>query len=137
MLKGSKLYSILFEKCPRCHEGDLYEANFWQSAKDLLKGNYRMYKDCNHCDLHYEMEPGFWWGAMYIAYSLSSGALLITAGICKLGFGLTVNETMVVVLIVAAIGFLYNARVSRNIWINIYVHFDKKYAAKQLSNNEE
>lgn len=131
MTKGSKLYSILFEKCPRCHEGNLFELNFWQSIKYLIKGNYRMHKNCSHCGLHYEMEPGFWWGSMYIAYSLSSGALLITAGIAKLGFGLSVNETMLVVLIVAAIGFLYNARVARSIWINIYVHFDKKYAEKK------
>lgn len=132
MTKGSKLYSILFEKCPRCHEGRLYELGFWKSLKYLIKGDYKMYKDCEHCGLHYEMEPGFWWGAMYIAYSLSSGALLITAGICKMGFGLSVNETMLVVLLVAMIGFLYNARVARNIWINIYVHFDKKYAEKTI-----
>jgi hypothetical protein len=40
-----------------------------------------MYKNCPHCGLQYEVEPGFFWGAMYIAYAIISaffvGALII------------------------------------------------------------
>ncbi len=124
--KGQKLYSILFNKCPRCHEGNLYDKNFWNSLGDLLKGNYNMPKKCSHCDLKYELEPGFWWGAMYIGYMFSSGALLITAGIAKIYFGLSVNQTMIAVILVSMLGFLYNARLARAVWINIYVAYREK-----------
>lgn len=124
--KGSKLYSILFQKCPRCHEGELWKLRFWASLPDLIKGKYNMHERCSHCDLKYEQEPGFWWGAMYIGYALSSGALLITAFIARLIIGLTLNQTMLVVLLVALIGFLYNARISRVIYINFFVHYQAK-----------
>jgi uncharacterized protein (DUF983 family) len=128
--KGQKLYSILFNKCPRCHEGDLYKKTFWQGLTDLLQGKYNMHERCSHCNLKYEQEPGFWWGAMYIGYMFSSGALMITAAICMLYFDLEVNETMFWVFIVACIGFLYNARLSRAVWINIYVAFKKDFLQK-------
>jgi hypothetical protein len=63
---------------------------------------------------------------MYIAYALSSGALLITAAISKFYCGLNLNQTMLVVLIVAVIGFLYNARIARAIYINIFVKYQPK-----------
>lgn len=31
----------------------------------------RMYEDCPHCGLHYEVETGFFWGAMYINYAFT------------------------------------------------------------------
>ena len=124
--KGQKLYSILFAKCPRCHEGDLWKMSFWQSALGLLKGQYNMHERCLLCNLKYEQEPGFWWGAMYISYALSSGALLITAFVSRYVINMTLNETLLMVLLVALIGFLYNARVSRAIYINFFVDYEKK-----------
>jgi uncharacterized protein (DUF983 family) len=124
--KGQKLYSILFAKCPRCHEGELWKMSFWKSALDLLKGQYNMHERCATCNLKYEQEPGFWWGAMYISYALSSGALLITAFVSRYVINLTLNQTLLAVVGVALIGFLYNARVSRAIYINFFVHYEKK-----------
>ncbi len=31
----------------------------------------RMHADCPHCGLHYEVEPGFFWGAMYVNYAFT------------------------------------------------------------------
>lgn len=30
-----------------------------------------MHADCPHCGLHYEIETGFFWGAMYINYGFT------------------------------------------------------------------
>lgn len=124
--KGQKLYSIIYQKCPRCHEGELWKEPFFKSLPQLIRGNYNMYERCPKCQLRYEQEPGFWWGAMYIAYALSSGALLITAFLSKYYFGMNLTQTMFIVLAVAVIGFLYNARVARSIYINIFVKYDPK-----------
>ncbi|MBP7184231.1 MAG: DUF983 domain-containing protein [Saprospiraceae bacterium] len=121
--KGSKLYSILYLKCPQCQEEDMFKYNFLKSIPYLLKGDYQMNQKCSKCGLTYEMEPGFWWGAMYMGYLMSSGALLITGAIAYIKFGLGVNETMLVVLLVACIGFLFNARIARAVWINLYVNY--------------
>ncbi|MEY4912742.1 MAG: hypothetical protein RL025_569, partial [Bacteroidota bacterium] len=38
-----------------------------------------MHQDCPHCGFHFEIEPGFFWGAMYISYAFSV-AVSVTFG---------------------------------------------------------
>ena len=64
--KGTKLYSILGQKCPRCQEGPL----FINKNPYKLKNWDKMHSDCPVCELHYEREPGFFQGAMYVSYAL-------------------------------------------------------------------
>lgn len=43
--------------------------------------HYRsMNKSCEHCGLYYEIEPGFFWGAMYVGYAINV-AVGVTTGI--------------------------------------------------------
>ena len=65
MKKGTKLYSILKFKCPVCHEGDFLVAHPY-NIKHL--GDVR--EKCNSCGESYSKEPGFYFGAMYVAYAL-------------------------------------------------------------------
>jgi uncharacterized protein (DUF983 family) len=51
--------AILGQRCPRCLEGKVYAS--------LL----RMRDDCPTCSHHFEREPGYFLGAMYISYPLS------------------------------------------------------------------
>ena len=52
---------------------------------------------CSVCQQKFDIEPGFYWGAMYVAYMLSSGVLLATAGISILVFKMPVFYLWVVV----------------------------------------
>ncbi|MBU6274968.1 MAG: DUF983 domain-containing protein, partial [Bacteroidetes bacterium] len=36
-----------------------------------------MHDDCPHCGFHFEIEPGFFWGAMYISYAFSVAVSVI------------------------------------------------------------
>lgn len=65
MFKGTRLYSILFNKCPRCQKGDFFVA---PSAFNLLTFD-KMYTHCSSCTLNYEPEPGFYMGSMYVSYA--------------------------------------------------------------------
>jgi hypothetical protein len=38
----------------------------------------RMHADCPACGLHFEPEPGFFWGSMYITYAFSMALFLMT-----------------------------------------------------------
>ncbi|MFD2245742.1 DUF983 domain-containing protein [Pontibacter ruber] len=71
MADRSKITAILTAKCPRCREGEVFK----YSAFNLPKFD-RMHEDCPVCGLHYEVEVGFFWGAMYISYSFSVGIVL-------------------------------------------------------------
>ena len=71
--KGSKLYSIRHFKCPHCQEGDFFVSNNpydLSQAGDLLDA-------CPVCQRKYSPEPGFYYGAMYVAYGLAV-ALFVT-----------------------------------------------------------
>jgi uncharacterized protein (DUF983 family) len=50
-----------------------YPALNWFRAYDL-------HEDCPECGLHFEIEPGFFWGAMYISYAFGVG-ISVVAGV--------------------------------------------------------
>jgi uncharacterized protein (DUF983 family) len=126
MKKGSKLYSIIAMKCPRCHEGDLFRSPLLPRFKLL-----DMHENCPVCKQSFNLETGFYWGAMYIAYIYSSGALLISAGLCFLVFHLNLSATLLLVTLTAIVGFAPNARLSRSTWINFFVAYDAAEAWKK------
>ena len=33
--------------------------------------------DCPVCGLHFEIEPGYFWGAMYVSYAITTGMMLV------------------------------------------------------------
>ena len=123
--KGNKLYSILWHKCPKCHEGDLYPTSLWTFSK-----LFTMKDKCDHCGQPYVLEPGFYWGSMYISYMLSSGLMLTTFAILYFIFDLSVTYTFVGIIAIAAVFYGLIFRLARSVWINIYVHYDESKAKK-------
>ncbi len=74
MPEKSKLKAALGGKCPRCKEGDMFESRAYN-----LRSFAKMHEYCPHCQLRYEPEPGFYYGAMYVNYAFSV-ALVIVMG---------------------------------------------------------
>ena len=67
------IYSTVLNKCPRCHKGDVFiEKNPYKLDK-IFKLNER----CPHCDLKFEKEPSFFYGAMYASYALTAGWFIV------------------------------------------------------------
>ena len=126
--KGTKMYAIVRHKCPRCHEGDLWQNRLWFAGAQALltKADYSMHENCAVCGLKYDMEPGFWWGAMYMGYAFSSGALLIVSGLYVLFFDFNMPIFLVVLAITSVIGFLYNTRLSRSAYLALWVKYDPR-----------
>lgn len=120
--KGTKIYSIVAMKCPQCHETNMFRTPLLPKFK-----LYDMHETCEVCGLKYEMEPGFWWGSMYVGYAFSSGALLITALLCLTVFQLELSTTYMILLAMIPIGVPLNARLARSTYINFWVSYDPKY----------
>ena len=119
MKKGSKLYSIFKYKCPRCHEGDLFES----SAYDL-KNFQKMPKHCSNCGLRYMAEPSFFDGAMYVSYAMQV-AMIITVFVALNILGLA--ELWLIITLSISISLLMvpiTFRLSRSAYINIFVKYD-------------
>jgi hypothetical protein len=72
--KGSRAYAIFHFKCPHCHEGDFFVDN---NPYNLAKAGDVLH-ECPVCHRRYSPEPGFYYGAMYVAYALAV-ATFVTA----------------------------------------------------------
>lgn len=120
--KGSKLYSILFNKCPKCHEGD------FMKEKNLFKLHkaYKMHENCANCSFKYMMEPSFFYGAMYVNYTLTVGVSIITFVISTLLFNLSLLQSFIPIVVILILTAPISIRLSRIIWINIFVKYNPK-----------
>ena len=128
--KDTKLYIIVGMRCPKCHEGHLFEH---KNDYDL-KNTAKMHKVCSHCGEDFQKEPGYYFGAAYVSYGLTVAlwiAILVALitfdaiGLIEYGFyshPFTFLITGVVSLIVL-LPVIY--RLSRSIWINFFVKYDK------------
>ncbi len=118
MSRRSFLINALMKKCPRCQEGDLFIQPF-EFTKPL-----NMPEKCPVCNQKFEPEPGFYYGAMFLSYIFSAFFFLGIIGVCLIFFKLSLNMSMLVVLLVAFSTYFFFLRMSRSIWINILVKYD-------------
>jgi len=69
----SKLSAILNEKCPKCRKGDLFLYPVFNLRKFA-----KMHTHCPVCELRFEIEPGFFIGAMYVSYGFILSIILVS-----------------------------------------------------------
>ena len=120
--KGSKLYSVLFFKCPACHEGDFFVSHPY----DLTKAG-DIYKSCSVCQTKFSKEPGFYYGAMYVSYAIAVGlSVSIYLLFNVFNYDISVELFLLVysVFILLSSPFIY--ALSKIIWANIFIKFHKK-----------
>lgn len=119
---ASKTYSVLFNKCPQCHKGDVFKFKNPYSLKNM----FNMHEHCPNCNLKYERETGFFYGAMYASYALTSGWFLLWFILY-----LTVLDwdTFYFALFIAITILLLSPlaiRLSRLIWLNLFFSYEEK-----------
>lgn len=78
-----------------------------------------MYEHCPHCGLRYEVEPGYFIGAMYVSYAFSGGLALVLGFVLFYFFDdpdgwIYVGVIAPAMLLIAPINF----RMSRVIWLH-------------------
>ncbi len=121
--KGSILYSILTGTCPRCHEESMYT----HKNPYLLDRVFKMHERCSHCGLKYKIEPSFFFGAMYVSYGVGI-AFSVAAFVITYFFMETGLKTAFIAIVATLVIFMpVIMRVSRNIWINFFISYDKNW----------
>jgi len=121
--KGSKLNSILTGSCPRCQNESMYLDENPLHFSKILKMN----ENCSHCGLKYQLEPSFFYGAMYVSYGLNVALSVAVFVISFLFLSLSLKTTFISILVANIVLYPFVLRWSRNIYINFFVSFDKKY----------
>lgn len=120
--KHSHLYSIITCKCPRCKETNLFDNQNMYYLPDLFK----MPERCSVCNLKYEMEIGFWWGAMYVAYAVSCALVLSFFLPLYLFFKFSVDMSLLIDMSITTLLFPITFRLSRSLWIHMFAHQSKE-----------
>ncbi len=120
--KGSKLYSILTGRCPRCHQESMYsETNPYR-----LGSLFEMHERCSHCGTKYKMEPSFFYGAMYVSYAVGIAFAVAAFVIAFLFIGTNLINTFIAIVATLVVFMPVIIRLSRNIWINFFIKYDPK-----------
>ncbi|MEC5165759.1 uncharacterized protein (DUF983 family) [Flavobacterium sp. PL11] len=124
--KGSKLYSILTGTCPKCQNESMYLDKNPLHLGNILKMN----ENCSHCGLRYQLEPSFFYGAMYVSYGLNVALGIAAFLVSFYIFGSGLKVAFIVIILAIIILFPLVLRMSRNIYINMFVSYDPKTKLK-------
>jgi uncharacterized protein (DUF983 family) len=124
--KGLKIYSIITGSCPRCHEESMYKVKNCY----ILTRVFDMHEKCSHCKFKYKIEPSFFFGAMFVSYALGVGLGIITFLICYFIFHSNLKTCFIAIVISLIVFMPIIMRLSRNIWINLNVGFDRNWKEK-------
>jgi uncharacterized protein (DUF983 family) len=121
--KGTVINSILTGSCPKCQEESMYVVKNPYKLTTL----YKMNDTCSHCHTQYKIEPSFFYGAMYVSYGVTVAIGVAVFVILNLILQFHVLETFIGIVVVILALMPVTARISRNIYINLFIHFDKNW----------
>ena len=124
--KGSKIYGMLNGVCPKCHEESMYT----NKNPYILTEALSMHERCSNCNTKYKIEPSFFYGSMYVSYGLGIAFAVAAFIISYLIFGSSLKVAFGAIVLTLVVFMPIIMRLSRNIWINLFMSYDKKLAKK-------
>ena len=123
----STFQAALHAKCPKCHKGDMFKSGTYGLGQKTLT-------NCPYCNFQFEIEPGYFYVAMFVSYGM------IVAEMLTLAVGtwiLTHSESpWLYIGILLGVTFIlspFNYRYSRVIllyWLTPGLHYDPERAKK-------
>ena len=118
MLKNI-LYSTIWNKCPRCHQTDVFVSNNPYDLSQLSKMN----DTCASCGEKYMKEPGGYYGAMYVSYALMVGWYLICWAVNYFFLHAEIFPFLAFVTLSIVVFMPITFRVSRLLWLNFFIKY--------------
>jgi uncharacterized protein (DUF983 family) len=124
----SEFKSALHAKCPKCRKGNMFANSMYG-----LSGQ-KMYTKCPYCNFQFEIEPGYFYVAMFVSYGMNV-IEMVTFGIGT--YMLTHSESpwlyigvlFAVTFILSPFNYRY-ARVMLLYWLTPNLHYDPERAKK-------
>ncbi|MCB4807819.1 DUF983 domain-containing protein [Tamlana sp. 62-3] len=124
--KGSKLYSIFTGTCPKCH----HESMYVNKNPYILSEALNMQDKCSNCGTKYKIEPSFFYGSMYVSYGVGIAFAVAAFVISFFVFNASLISVFIAIVATLIVFMPIILRLSRNIWINLFMHFDKNLVKK-------
>lgn len=92
-----------------------------------------MHTHCPVCNLQFEIEPGFFWGAMYVSYAITCAILLILgAAVLIIGNNPDFWVYMAIIIPTFILASPFTYRYSRILMLYFFspIRFDARFAQK-------
>ncbi|MDP5157370.1 MAG: DUF983 domain-containing protein [Flaviramulus sp.] len=124
--KGTKLYSILTGTCPKCHQESMFKNQNPYKLSEALS----MHEHCSNCNTRYKIEPSFFYGSMYVSYGVGIAFAVAAFVISHFIFEADIDKVFISIIGTLVVFMPVILRLSRNIWINLFIHYDKSLAKK-------
>lgn len=108
----SVLKNIVTEKCPKCHQGQVFE----KKGNILLFQMPKMNTHCSHCNHKFEKEPGYFFGSMFVSYAVAVAEMVAFFLIIQF----FVDSFVTIVVLIAIMSIIlstFNFRLSRMLWM--------------------
>lgn len=126
--KGSKVYSIVHMKCPRCQEGEVFkEPNPYNLGR-----MFQMHQTCSHCGLRYEFEPGVYYGAMYVSYAYAVAVFVATYIIMSIIYDPGIWDIVIALSVILVFGSPLIFRLARITWLNFFIKYQPEKRGEKL-----
>jgi uncharacterized protein (DUF983 family) len=84
----------------------------------------KMHERCDHCDLKYQLEPSFFYGAMYVSYAVNVAIGIAAFVISRVFFELNLKISFGIIVGSLLVLYPLVLRWSRNIYINMFISYD-------------
>ncbi|MBL0049197.1 MAG: DUF983 domain-containing protein [Bacteroidetes bacterium] len=124
MLLKNILYSTLWNKCPKCHQTNVF---IYKNPYNLSHMS-ELHPICKNCGEKYEKEPGAFYGAMYVSYGLMVGWFVLCWAANSFYFEIETFNFLAFVIGSIILFMPVTFRISRLLWLNIFIRFDKAKA---------
>jgi Ca2+-dependent lipid-binding protein len=96
----------------------------------VLSDVFKINDNCSKCKLTYRLEPSFFYGSMYVSYGVGITFSVIAFLMSYLVFETSLMTAFIAIVITMIVFGPIIMRLSRNIWINLFVSYDKNLAKK-------
>ena len=120
--------SVLKIKCPKCHEGNL----FCNKKIYQYKHFFDMPDNCPKCNQDFQIETGFYLGAMFISYAIAILLNIVLFVVFLVFDAYTIGSFLITAGFLLLLISPYLIKVSRSIWIALSVKYDPNI----FNNNE-
>ena len=86
----------------------------------------KMHEHCRNCGFKYKVEPNFFFGAMYVSYGIAvlCGVLIFVLSHFMFKAGLVSSFKAILIGLILLMPVI--TRLARNIYINLFVNYNKE-----------
>ena len=98
---------------------------------------FDMHEKCSACGTRYKIEPSFFYGAMYVSYAVGIAFAVAAFVISNLILGASLMNTFIAIVSTLIVFMPIIIRLSRNIWINFFIHYTPEAAKSRNPDSKE